>query len=100
MRTLTSSSNGGKCYNSSFGLTTKAKAYKGTGQEWSLGVTFHAPENVGKCEGMNPHTPMWASTLKIRAPMDSRIFKRRLQESNPLDLRVFYTIGKILDFRC
>ncbi len=23
----------------------------------SLGVTPHAPESVGKCEGMNPHTP-------------------------------------------
>jgi hypothetical protein len=21
------------------------------------GVTFHAPESVGECEGMNPHTP-------------------------------------------
>jgi hypothetical protein len=26
------------------------------GQERSLGVTFHAPGNVGECEGMNLHT--------------------------------------------
>jgi len=36
---------------------TKAKAYKGVGQEGSLGVTSHAPGNVGECEGMNLHTP-------------------------------------------
>jgi hypothetical protein len=27
------------------------------GQEGNPGVTFHAPRSVGKCEGMNPHTP-------------------------------------------
>jgi len=36
---------------------TKAKAYKGASQEGSPGVTFHVPESVGKCEGMNLHTP-------------------------------------------
>jgi hypothetical protein len=33
-------------------LTIKARACKGAGQEWSLGVTFHAPKSVGGCEGM------------------------------------------------
>jgi len=45
------------CHNPSLGLTTKARACKVVGQEGSLGVTSHAPENVGECEGMNPHTP-------------------------------------------
>ncbi len=46
-----------KCCNLNFGLATKAKVCKGACQEGSLGVTFHAPGNVRKCEGMNPHTP-------------------------------------------
>jgi hypothetical protein len=45
------------CCNLSLGLMTKARACKGVGQEWSSGVTFHAPRNVGKCEGMNPTFP-------------------------------------------
>jgi hypothetical protein len=64
-----------KCRNPNLGLATKAMACKGTSQEWSLGVTFHAPGSVGKCERMNPHTPKWASTLGVRLPMDFRIFR-------------------------
>jgi hypothetical protein len=45
------------CRNPSLGLTTKARACKGESQEWSLGVTFHAPESLGLCERMNPHIP-------------------------------------------
>jgi hypothetical protein len=44
------------CCNSSLGLTTKVRVYKGAGQEGNLGVTSHASGNVGECEGMNPHT--------------------------------------------
>jgi hypothetical protein len=70
MRTLTSSSNGGECRSPSLGLATKARACKVTSQEGSLGVTPHASENVGKCEGMNPHTSKGALTLGVRVPMD------------------------------
>jgi len=52
----------------------EAKACKGAGWKWSLGVTFHAPGSVGECEGMNPHTPKWGPTLKIGLPMDFQIF--------------------------
>jgi hypothetical protein len=45
------------CHNPNLGFATKARACKGAGQEGSLGITSHAPRNVGKCEGMNPHTP-------------------------------------------
>ncbi len=45
------------CRNPSLGLATKAKACKVASQEGSPGVTVHAPGSVGKCEGMNPHTP-------------------------------------------
>jgi hypothetical protein len=43
--------------NPSLGLTIKARAYKGAGQKCSLGFTFHAPESVGECEGINLHNP-------------------------------------------
>jgi len=35
-----------------------------------MGVTFHALGSVGKCEGMNSHTPKWAPTLGVGIPMD------------------------------
>ncbi len=66
---------------------TKAKAYKDVGQKWSMGVTFHAPRSLGKCEGMNPHTPKWAPTLGIRVLMDSQMFKGKLQGSKLIGLK-------------
>jgi len=47
----------GFCCNLSLGLMTKARAYKGEGQEGSLGVTSYVPGSVRECEGMNLHTP-------------------------------------------
>jgi len=67
---------------------TKAKACKVAGQEGSLGVTPHAPGNVGKCEGMNTYTSKGASTLGVGIPMDfHQIFKERLQGSKFNGLR-------------
>jgi hypothetical protein len=42
---------------------------------------LHAPGGVGKCEGINPHTPKGASTLGIGVLMDSQMFKEQLQRS-------------------
>jgi hypothetical protein len=67
------------CRNPSLGLTTKARAYKVAGQEGSSGVTPHVFENARECEGMNLHTPKATPTLGIEVPMNSRIFKGRLQ---------------------
>jgi len=46
-----------RCRNFSFGLTTKAKGLQGCEPRESSEVTSHTPENVGKCEGVNLHTP-------------------------------------------
>jgi hypothetical protein len=46
-----------KCHNFNLGLETKVMACKGVDQERSLRVTPHVPENVGKCERMNPTPP-------------------------------------------
>jgi hypothetical protein len=72
---------------SSLGLATKARACSGAGQEWSPGVTFHALRSVGECEGMNPHTPKWGPTLGVGVPVDSWVFKERLQRSKPIGLK-------------
>ncbi len=49
--------------NLSFGLTTKAKGLQGCGPREISGVTSHSPVSVGKCEGVNPHTPKAIPTL-------------------------------------
>jgi hypothetical protein len=51
-------------HNPSLGLATKVRACKGAGQQWSPIVKFHAPENVGKCEGMNPYIPNGLANFK------------------------------------
>jgi hypothetical protein len=46
-------------------------ACKGVGQKGTSGVTFHAPESVEECEGINLHTPKGAPTLGVGVPVDS-----------------------------
>jgi len=65
------------------------RACKVAGQEGSPGVTPHAPKSVGKCEGMNLHTPKGASILGVGVLMDSQIFKKQLQASKLNGLKIF-----------
>jgi len=66
------------CRNPSRGFTTKARACKVANQEGILGITPHAPGSVGKCEGMNLHTPKGTSTLGVGVSVDFQIFRERL----------------------
>jgi hypothetical protein len=66
---------------------TKIRACKGASQKWNPRVTFHVLRSLGKCEGMNPHTPKWAPTLGVVVSMDFRIFKGRLQGSELIGLK-------------
>jgi len=75
------------CHNFNFGITTKARACKGVGQDRNLGITFHALESVRECEGMNPHTPKWTPTLGVGVLMDSQIFREQLQGSKFIGLK-------------
>jgi hypothetical protein len=70
------------CRNPSFGLTTKAKGLQGCGPKGSPGVTSGTPGSVGKCEGVNPHTPKATPTLGDGVPVDSRNFRDRFEGSN------------------
>jgi hypothetical protein len=67
------------CRNPSFGLTTKAKGLQRCGPRGSPGVTSHTPGSVGKCEGVNPHTPKATPTLGDGVPVDSRNFRERFE---------------------
>jgi hypothetical protein len=60
------------CCNLRLGLMTKARSCKVAGQE-------RKPGSERKCEGMNPHTPKGTFTLGVGVPVDSRMFKERLQ---------------------
>ncbi len=59
------------CCNPSLGFATKAKRLA------RLQIK-RKPGSVGKCEGMNPHTPKATPILGDRVPVDSPIFRRRL----------------------
>jgi hypothetical protein len=59
------------CRTPSFGLATKAKRLQGCGPRESPGVTSHTPGSVGKCEGVNLHTPKATPTVGDGVPMDS-----------------------------
>jgi hypothetical protein len=52
-----------------------------------MGIISHALESVGKCEGMNLHTPKWAPTLGVGVTMDSQIFKEWLQGTKRIGLK-------------
>jgi hypothetical protein len=49
------------------------------------GVTFHAPGNVRKCEGINSHTPKRAPTLGVGVPMDFQILESDFRGQNLMD---------------
>jgi hypothetical protein len=69
------------CHNPSFGLATKAKGLQRCGPRGSPGATWHTPESVGKCEGVNPHTPKATPALGDGVPVDSRNFRERIEQS-------------------
>jgi len=45
------------------------------GPRGNPGVTSHTPGSVGKCEGVNPHTPKATPTLGDGVPVDSQNFR-------------------------
>jgi len=64
----------------------------------ALRVTFHAPESVGKCEGMNSHSQM-SFHFGCWNLMDSKFSKGDCNGQNSLDWKFPYTIGKFLERR-
>jgi len=52
-------------------VATLALGSPGCGPRESLGVTSHTFGSVGKCEGVNPHTPKVTPTLGDGVQVDS-----------------------------
>jgi hypothetical protein len=57
------------------GSRPRQKGLQGCGPKKSLGVTSHTPGSVGKCEGVNLHTPKATPTLGDGISVDSRDFR-------------------------
>jgi len=55
-----------------------AKGLQGCRPKESPGVTSHTPRNVGKCEGLNLHTPKATPTLGDGVPVDSQQIQRAI----------------------
>jgi hypothetical protein len=65
-----------------------------------LKVTFHALGSVGKCAGMNPHTP---NTLpselalkELKSQWTPKFLESDCKGQNPLDRRIPYNIENFL----
>ncbi len=63
------------------GLRPRQRGLQGCGPKGSPGITSHTPGSVGKCEGVNPHTPTATGTLGDGVPMDSQNFKELFEGS-------------------
>jgi hypothetical protein len=59
-----------------------------------LGSHIHTSGNVGKCEGVSPHTPKWTLVLGVRVLMDSQLIKEWFEGSKLIGMRIPYIIGK------
>jgi len=60
---------------------------QGCGPRGSLRVMPHVPGSARECEGMGLHTPKGTPTLGVGVPMDSRMFRERLQGSKQNGLK-------------
>jgi hypothetical protein len=87
------------CRNPNFGLVTKAKGVTRVWAKRSPGVTSHTPGNVGKCEGVNPHTPKATPTLGDGVSVDFQNFRERFQGYS-MACSFLYINGKLLQLRC
>ncbi len=89
-----------ECRNPSLGLVTKVRACEGAGQEGRSGVTFHAFGNVGKCEGMSPTLPSELPFWELESWWTFEFSESDCKDQNPLDWKITYIIGKLLEHRC
>ncbi len=90
-----------ECRNPSLGFTTKARACNVACQKGSLGVMPNALGSVGKCEGMNPHTPPRELPLwELESQWIPRFSKSNFKGQNSIDWGFFYIIKNILERTC
>jgi hypothetical protein len=88
------------CHNLSLGLATKARACKGVSREWSSGVTFHAPKNVGGVKEWTHTLPSGLWLWELESQWTLEFSKSNCRGQNSLDWRVHYIIENLLECRC
>jgi hypothetical protein len=88
------------CRNPNFGLATKAKGLQGCGPKGSPGVTSGTPGSVGKCEGVNPHTPKATPALGMESRWTPETSETDLRGQISMDCGALYINGKLLKRRC
>jgi hypothetical protein len=88
------------CRNPSFGLMITAKGLQGCGPRESPKVTSHTLGNVGKCEGVNPHTPKATTTLGDGVSWTPKTSDSNFKGQNSMACGVLYIIGNLLEHRC
>jgi hypothetical protein len=86
-----------KCHNPSFGLPTKARGCKVTGQEGNPGVTSHAPGSAKSVREWTLTLPSELPLWELESQMDSRIFRVRLQGPKPIGLKSFLYHWKTIE---
>jgi len=62
-----------------------------------MGVTFHAPENVGECEVMNPHTPKMSSQFGSWSSNGFSNFQRTIARVKTIGLKSSLCFWKALE---
>jgi hypothetical protein len=88
------------CRNLNLGLMTKARACEGACEVWRLGVTFHVPRSVQKCEGMNLTLPSELPFWELESQWSPESSESDCRGQNRLDWWITYIIGNILERKC
>ncbi len=89
-----------RCCNPNLGLVTKVRGLQGCRPRGSPGVTLHALGNVGRCEGVNPHTPKATPIWEMESRWTSKFLEGDRKGQNSMAWSIPYIIRKLLERRC
>ncbi len=87
-------------HNLSFGLVTKAKAYKGAGQKRSPGVACHVPGSVYNVREWTFTLPREFPLWELESLWTPESSESNFRGQNPLDWNVFYITKNLLELKC
>jgi hypothetical protein len=88
------------CRNPNLELVTKARACKGAGQKWSLGVTFCVLRSVGNVKEWTPTLPNEFQLWELESQWTPKSLESDYKGQNSLDLKITYTIQNLLERKC
>ncbi len=88
------------CHNLSFGLATKARVYKGAGQEWAQESHFMLPGVQESVREWTPTLPSELSLWKLESQWTPKSSEGNCKGQNSLNWNFTYIIGNLLELRC